>query len=165
MTKPLILSTLLIFVGLSIISAQRAFPTPQLVDVNQQSVQLSDYVGNGKPTVIAVWATWCQPCHLELDHMKSYLEKWTGEYGAQVLAVSVDKTYQVRKIKPLVARKGWTYDIIIDTDGKLQEELGFRSIPQMYILDGSGNIVREFSGYRNGRESEVDAIVKQLSSK
>ena len=145
------------------VKAQKAFPTPTLADVSLQSVELSEFIGQGKPTVVAVWATWCYPCHMELDHMKSYLDKWEQEYGAKVLAISVDKRHMVNRINPLVKRKGWKYDILVDTEGKLQRALGFNSIPQMYILDGAGNIVREFTGYQNGRESQVDAVVAKLA--
>lgn len=145
--------------------AQKTFPTPDLVTVDQQRVALSEYVGNGKPTVIAVWATWCLPCHMELDHMKSYLDKWENEYGAQFLAISIDQRHMMNRIKPLVGRKGWKYDILVDPYGQLQEALGFRSIPQMYILDGTGKIVQNFDRYESGQESKVDRLVRRLSTK
>lgn len=145
------------------LAAQKAFPTPELVTIDRQPAALSDYVGNGKPTVIAVWATWCQPCHMELDHMKGYLDKWENEYGAQVLAISVDKRHMVSRIKPLVSRKGWKYNVLIDTEGQLQSTLGFRSIPQMYVLDGDGKIVKSFTGYKSGREAEVERLIKKLA--
>ncbi|MFT6000262.1 MAG: thiol-disulfide isomerase/thioredoxin [Neolewinella sp.] len=145
--------------------AQKNFPTPDLITVDQRPVALSEYVGNGKPTIIAIWATWCQPCHMELDHMKSYLDKWENKYGAQFLAISIDKRYMMNRIKPLVSRKGWKYNILIDTNGQLQEALGFQSIPQMYILDGTGEIVQQFSRYENGQEAKIDRLMKRLASK
>ena len=157
---------LLLLLSLSTgVSAQKAFPTPTLETLDGQPAPLDDIVGEGKPTIIAVWATWCQPCHQELDHMKSFLESWENEYGARVIAVSVDKRYHINRIAPLVKRKGWDYDVLVDTDGQLQTRLGFRSIPQMYILDGNGKIVQEFSGYRSGREQEVDALIKKIAAK
>lgn len=145
--------------------AQKIFPTPDLVTVDQERVALSEYVGNGKPTVIAVWATWCIPCHMELDHMKSYLDKWENEYGAQVLAISIDKRYMMNRIKPLVSRKGWKYNVLVDPNGKLQESLGFRSIPQMFILDGAGKIVQRFDKYESGQETKVDRTIRRLATK
>lgn len=164
MFKKLLLPTLLLFFAATV-SAQQSFPTPDLITVDQQPAALSDYVGNGKPAVIAVWATWCQPCHVELDHMKTYLEKWEGEYGANVLAISVDKRHVIRRIPALVSRKGWKYNVLVDTDGKLQATLGFRSIPTMYIVDGSGKIVKTFTGYKSGREAQVDQLLKKLAAK
>ncbi|MBC6993285.1 TlpA disulfide reductase family protein [Neolewinella lacunae] len=164
MAKPL--SLFVFFLGLSLsLSAQQTFPTPRLATVDLRPAELQEYIGQGKPTVIAIWATWCQPCHAELDHLKSYLPKWQNEYGAQFLAISVDSRSMVSRIKPLVSRKGWKYDVLVDTNGKLQSMLGFRSIPQMYVLDGAGKVVREFSGYQPGREVEVDQLIQKLAAK
>lgn len=147
------------------VGAQKNFPTPDLITVDQAVAPLSAYVGNGKPTVIAVWATWCQPCHVELDHLKPYLTKWEQEYGAQVLAISVDQRHMLNRIKPLVSRKGWKYNILVDMNGQLQAALGFNSIPQMYILDGTGKIIETFVGYETGRELQVDRLIKKLATK
>lgn len=165
MFKNIILPVLLLFFALTGLQAQAAFPTPDLITVDQQPVALSNFVGNGKPAVIAVWATWCQPCHMELDHMKSYLSKWENEYGANVLAVSVDQRHMINRISPLVQRKGWKYKVLVDTDGKLQSTLGFQSIPTMYIVDGSGKIVKTFTGYKSGREAQVDQILSKMAKK
>ncbi|MEO0731448.1 MAG: TlpA disulfide reductase family protein [Bacteroidota bacterium] len=159
---PLLVAILLLALPLS---AQKNFPTPTISDVDLKDYELSAVIGQGTPTVVAVWATWCQPCHAELDHMKSYLDKWQSEYKANVLAISVDQRHMVNRIKPLVKRKGWAYDVLVDTQGKLQQALGFRSIPQMYIVDGKGKIVKSFTGYEPGREVQVDAVVRKLAAK
>ena len=156
---------LLLFVATATATAQKAFPTPDLVTVDQQPAALKDYIGNGKATVVAVWATWCQPCHTELDHMKAYLDKWEKDYNANVLAISVDQRHMVRRIPPLVQRKGWKYNILVDSDGQLQSTLGFRSIPTMYVIDGDGKIVKTFTGYKSGREAAVDKLLKGLAAK
>ena len=147
------------------VSAQKTFPLPKLADVQGQEVDLATYVGQGKPTVIAVWATWCQPCHMELNEMQGYVKQWEEDYGAQVLAISVDKRHMVKRIQPLVGRKGWDYNILVDTDGQLQTRLGFRSIPQMYVVDGDGKIIREFSGYAKGRMEQVEGALKRAAAK
>jgi len=164
MLKKLLFSLTLLCFTLSL-SAQKSFPTPELVTIDNQPAALSDFVGNGKPTVVAIWATWCQPCHMELDHMKPFLSKWEDEIGARVLAISVDKRHMINRIKPLVSRKGWKYDILVDPNGQLQSVLGFRSIPQMYILDGKGKIVKSFKGYQQGREKEVEALIRKIAAK
>ena len=110
MIKHLLLSLAFVCLALPVFG-QTDFPTPTLKDVDHQTVELKDIIGNGKLTVVAVWATWCQPCHVELDHMKDYLDKWEDELGVQFLAISVDKRHMVGRIPALVSRKGWEYDI------------------------------------------------------
>lgn len=159
-TLPLLLFCLLSF-GLR---AQQTFPTPELMTVDRQPVTLANYIGKGKPTVISMWATWCGPCQVELDHMKPHLEKWEGEYGANFLAISVDQRHMINRITPMVRRKGWKYNVLVDPDGKLQSTLGFKSIPTMYVLDGTGKIVKTFRGYANGQEYQVDRLLRRLSA-
>ncbi|MTB51544.1 TlpA disulfide reductase family protein [Lewinella sp. W8] len=158
--SPLIV--LFLSVGLS---AQDVFPTPELLDVKRAPASLATYVNNGKPTVVAIWATWCFPCHKELDEMKPYLGKWEMEYGADFVAVSVDQPRYFRQIQPLVKRKGWAYNVLVDQRGQLQQQLGFSSIPQLYVLDQNGAIIKSFSGYQEGREKQVDRLLQRLSSK
>lgn len=156
----------LIFLTMTLsLSAQRAFPTPELINTEREAAALADYVNNGKPTVVAIWATWCFPCHKELDEMKPYLGKWELEYGADFLAISVDQPRYFRRIVPLVKRKGWDYHVLVDQRGVLQQRLGFSSIPQMYILDREGKIIESFSGYQKGREKQIDRLLKRLSAK
>ena len=54
---------------------------------------------------------------------------------------------------------------LVDSNSALQRALGFKSIPQMYIIDGEGKIVESFSGYTSGREVEVDRMLNKLASK
>lgn len=164
MLKNFLLSLIMLF-GVFSLGAQKNFPAPELITLDQAAAPLADYIGNGKPTVIALWATWCQPCHLELDAMKPYLKKWEQEYGAQVLAISLDQRHLLNRIKPLASRKGWDYNVLVDMNGQLQSILGFRSIPQMYILDGTGKIVESYTGYETGRELQVDRLIKKLAAR
>lgn len=147
------------------LSAQKSFPLAQVIDLDRQPVALADYVGNGKLSVIAVWATWCQPCHIELDHLKGHLTKWEEEYEVNVLAISIDQRHQFNRIKPLVRRKGWKYNVLVDQQGALQRDLGFQSIPRIYIVDGEGQIVKDYRGYEKGREEQIDQLLRRLRAK
>ncbi|MEM7573662.1 MAG: TlpA disulfide reductase family protein [Bacteroidota bacterium] len=149
----------------SALTGQTSFPTIDVVQLDGSNVGLDELIGQGKPTVVALWATWCQPCLTELDHMKPYFDKWTGDYGADVLAISVDQGYQMRRIQPLVRRRNWPYSIVLDTQRELQSLLGINSIPQLYILDGEGRIVASFSGFENNRPQQVDEELVQLRAR
>lgn len=143
--------------------AQDAFPTPTLMDLDRAEVPLAERIGQGKPTVVAIWATWCQPCHIELDEFKAHAAEWAEQYDADVLAISIDKRHMVNRIQPLIDRKGWEYDVLVDTDDQLKTALGIRGIPQLYVLDGAGNIVKTFSGYESGRAAQVQRLLRKLA--
>ena len=160
--------SLSLLLGLSMfgnLCGQTNFPSIDVLRLDGSSVALGDLVGQGKPTVVALWATWCQPCLAELDHMKAYFEKWTGEYEADFLAVSVDQRYQMRRIQPLLNRRFWPYTVVVDVNRQLQSLLDFDSIPQLFVLDGQGRIVATYSGFENNRPQQVDRELAQLRAR
>ncbi|MEL6357513.1 MAG: TlpA disulfide reductase family protein [Bacteroidota bacterium] len=138
------------------------FPDVTVKTLNRQSAQLSQYVGQGKTTVVAVWSTTCANCIMELDNMKQYVEKWASEYNAEVVAVSQDQYDRVRRVRPLVSGRQWPYTVLIDDQRQLGELLNFKAIPQLFVVNGNGQIVKQYSAYRVGREEEVDQVLATL---
>lgn len=146
--------------GLSL-SAQQ-FPDVQLKTLNRQAVALSDFVGQGKNTVVAVWATTCPNCIMELDHMTEYADKWATEYNAEIIAVSMDQYQRVRRVAPMVNGRNWPYTILIDNQRQLGQLLNFTTIPQLFVVNGQGEIVQQYSTYELGREKEVDRLLSTM---
>lgn len=149
------------FLSLTTLLAQQ-FPDVQLNTLDRQSVQLADYIGNGKTTVVAVWATTCANCIMELDHMKGYVDKWASEYNAEVIAVSMDQYQRIRRVRPMVNSRQWPYTVFIDSQRQLGRLLNFSAIPQLFIVDGDGKILHQYSSYKVGREREVDQVLASL---
>ena len=116
----------------------------------------------GTAMVLNFWATWCGPCKKELDAYAPHYEDWSKKYGAQLLAISIDDIRGQAKIKPMVSEKKWPYIVLVDSNSDLQRQLGFNSIPQLYMLDQKGNIVYQASGYVPGSEKELEAKMASL---
>ncbi len=157
--------TLLAFLLPALAFAQigRDFPTDMEV-CNPEGVTslLSDHLEPGKTTVIAVWATWCKPCHLELDAMMPYYESWTKEKNTNVLAISMDQGYQINNVAQLVQKHQWPYPILVESNRKLQQALGFTTIPQLFIVDGTGKIIEHHDGYEDGQEKKLDKRLDKI---
>lgn len=157
------LSLLIIVCFVSVVTAQNAskamnkpMPNAKIKDANGKPVDLSVYTNAGKITVVSFWATWCGPCKMELDAYKTHYQDWAKKYGTQFLAISIDDFRNQAKINPLVAQKGWPYTILMDGNSDMQRQLGFNSIPQLYLLDKKGNIVYQSNGYIKGAEKELE---------
>jgi thiol-disulfide isomerase/thioredoxin len=143
------------------LSAQ-AFPDVSVRTLDRKYVQLADYVGQGKTTVIAVWSTTCGNCIIELDHMKAYKNKWADEYQTEIIAVSMDQFQQIRMVKPMVTGRKWPYKVFIDQQRELGQLLNFKTIPQLFVVNGEGQIIKQFSKYMPGREVEIDRMLASL---
>jgi len=156
--------TLLSILTLSL-SAQNTVPDINIQTLKGQSVNLQDYANNGKITVISFWATWCSPCKKELDAIADLYPEWQEEYGAELLAITIDTQRALAKVPGIVTSKGWEYEILSDKNQILQTAMNFQTVPQTFILDKEGNIVYDHAGYTPGDEYEIEDKLIELSEK
>lgn len=165
----LTLFTLTSFIVLSSFTpAYGPYSTVPSVDVKTlegQTVNIQDYVGKGKITVMSFWATWCSPCKRELDAIADIYEDWQEEYDMELLAVTIDDARSMAKVPALVETKGWEYTILADSKRELQKALNFQTVPQTFLIDAEGNIVYTHSGYNPGDEIELEDKIAALAGK
>lgn len=152
-------------ISFSTAQAQTAVPSVELKTLDGQTVNLQDYLKEGKITVISFWATWCAPCKKELTAIADLYPEWQEKYNAQLLAITIDTQRALAKVKPLVETEGWDYIVLSDANNQLKNALNFQAIPQTYLVDQQGNIVYAHSSYVPGDEFELEEKIKALSLK
>lgn len=152
-----------LFVFSTTASAQRMLPDTEVLTLEGERVKLSDHGSNGKITVISFWATWCSPCKKELDAIMETYDTWGEKYNAELVAISVDNARSMAKVGPMVASKGWDYQIYLDPNDDLKKVLNFGAVPQTYIVDHRGYIVYDHTGYVPGDEYELEEKLEELS--
>ena len=145
--------------------AQERLPEVILKDIEGRTVQTDTISNNGKPLVIAFFATWCKPCNRELKSIDELYDDWQRETGVRIVAVSIDQAQNVNKVKPLVDQNGWRYDVLLDPNGELRRALSIQSVPYTLLLDGQGNIVYKHNGYTDGAEAELYEKVKEVAGR
>ena len=145
--------------------AQERLPEVILKDIEGRTVQTDTISNNGKPLVIAFFATWCKPCNRELKSIDELYDDWQRETDVRIVAVSIDQAQNVNKVKPLVDQNGWRYDVLLDPNGELRRALSIQSVPYTLLLDGQGNIVYKHNGYTDGAEAELYEKVKEVAGK
>ena len=144
-------------------TAQDGIPAVDVKTLDGKRVNIQDYANNGKPTIISFWATWCKPCKKELDAITDVYEDWQADYDVELLAITIDTRRALAKVKPMVATKGWPFEVLSDADQKLQNALNIQSVPFTILLDADGNVVYKHTGYVPGDEDELEAQLQALS--
>ncbi len=152
------------FVALAAFAQTKTLPSVNVKTLEGQTLNVQDLGKSGKITIISFWATWCSPCKKELDAIKDYYEDWQKEYDVQLIAISVDDARTAAKIPAMVAEKGWAYRILLDANKEFQQAANVSSVPYMLLLDKSGNIVFEHTGYAPGDELELEEKIKALKN-
>ncbi len=140
----------------------RTFPDVQVQSLDGKKVNLSEYIGQGKPVVVSFWATWCAPCKRELDAIAEIYPDWKEEYDIELLAISTDNARGLRKVPAMVSAKGWEFTVLADPEQELMQALNFMAIPQTYLVDGEGNIVYDHTGYNPGDELELEEKIIEI---
>ena len=146
-------------------AAQDRLPKVMLKDIEGKTVQTDTISNNGKPLIIAFFATWCKPCTRELSSIDEVYDDWQQETGVRLVAVSIDQAQNINKVKPMVDQNGWRYDVLLDPNGEFRRSLGIQSVPYTVLLDGQGRIVYKHNGYTDGAEVELYKKVKEAAGK
>ncbi len=153
--------TLLFFLLFSVYNfGQKTLPDAVIKSLDGQSVSTTKIFEN-KLTLISFWATWCGPCKVELDALKSIYPSWQEKYGLQIVAITIDNPRQLSKVAPMIKAKGWPYLFFEDSAGNLKNKLIFQSIPQSYLLNRNGKVVWSNMGYSPGVEQEIEKQIKK----
>ena len=109
--------------------AQSRLPNVTLKDITGKRVRVDTLSNNGKPLVVAFFATWCKPCNRELKAIDEVYDDWKRETGVKIVAVSIDQAQNINKVKPLVDENGWTPDELLAPPGELNRAVGVQLIP------------------------------------
>ncbi len=144
-------------------STSSALPEKVVKNIDGEDVSLASYGTNGKITIVSFWATWCKPCIKELKNINGLIEDWQEDFDVDLVAVSVDDSRNVVKVKPMVNALGWDFDVLLDTNGDLQRAMNVANPPVTFLIDQKGNIAYTHTGYVEGDEYELEDHIKELS--
>lgn len=146
-------------------SVKKTLPDLSIKNLDGESVNIQKYAQDGKITVISFWATWCHPCKRELDAIADLYPEWQEAYDVELVAITIDDSRSMRKVKPMVETKGWEYTVLSDVNEDLKRAMNFQTVPMTFLLDQEGNIVYEHNSYTPGDEYELEDKIKALAAK
>ena len=148
---------LLPFITLS----QNELPTADLTTIEGKKISLQEAATSDNVVIVSLWATWCVPCLKELDAISEVWDEWQDETNVELLAISIDDSRTVKRVKPLINGKGWDYTILLDTNNDLKRALGASTVP-LTLLVKNNKIIFRHSGYSPGYESELLKKLKNI---
>ena len=111
----------------------------------------------GKVVLIDFWASWCGPCRKENPNVKKIYEKYKDQ-GFEIYAVSLDNNEAQWKGAIAKDGLGWLHvSELLGWKGTVSRAYGVGSIPQTFLLDQEGRIVK--TGFRS---HELESLIQPL---
>ena len=147
----------------ALIASLTSFSQDQILETSIKTLKgettsLKDFTSKNDLVIVSLWATWCVPCKNELDAISDVYADWQDETNVELVAVSVDDSRTVNRVKPLINGKDWDFTILLDTNNDLKRALNTATVPLTLIIK-DGKIVYRHSGYTPGAE---DALYEEL---
>ena len=120
----------------------KPLPDFSFPDLSGGKVGLSDH--RGKVVLVHVWATWCPPCVAEMPSMEALYQKLPKD-SFEILAVSIDAQGR-DAVAPFIERNRLTFPALLDPDGAISLPYGITGVPESFIADKDGMLVRKIIG-------------------
>ncbi|MDQ3135970.1 MAG: TlpA family protein disulfide reductase [Gemmatimonadota bacterium] len=114
----------------------------------------------GRVTLVNIWATWCVPCRVEMPAMEQVYTSLAPR-GFAIAAVSVDEGSpdDVRKFGQELRL---SFDLLQDRSSRIQQIYQTTGVPESFLLDRRGVIVKRIIGAHDWNSPANRALVERL---
>ncbi len=119
--------------------------------------RLADF--RGQVLVLDFYATWCAPCRKSIPHL-SDLQQLFGTQGLQVVGLNVGGPDDRVKVPAFATELNISYQLGFPdkplTDLFLSDD---DSIPQTFVFDRGGQLMKRFIGYDDSTTKELERVI------
>ena len=106
--------------------------------IDGQKISLQQF--KGKPVLVHYWATWCEPCKVDIARIRELQEKYQQDIVVVGIALDEDRS----ALQQFLTKKPLNWPQLFEPgglDGRLAEDLGVLTLPTMLLIDKEGIVV------------------------
>ena len=134
-------------------------PPFRLATLDGGAASLADHVD--RLVVLNFWATWCEPCRLEMPTLETLWREYRDR-GLVVLAVSQDRGAPRALIEPWVRHQRLTFPILLDPDLRTSRAWRVTGLPSTFLVRPRGEVAGLAVGPREWTSGEMRALVETM---
>jgi cytochrome c biogenesis protein CcmG/thiol:disulfide interchange protein DsbE len=109
-------------------------------------------LADGEVKLVNFWASWCAPCRAEHDNLMAFAEEGVAIYGINYKDTPANGRKFLDELgNPFAA-------VVADESGRTGLDWGLYGVPETFVVDGDGVIVKRFAGPITG--SIPDTIIR-----
>ncbi len=141
--------------------------------LTDEPVFLRDYVGKvrrreskiAQPhvTVLSFWATWCQPCKIEIPLLTGLEKEFAGK-PVKIFLVNTQEMADVTEdtVRAVYKGRGYSLQCLIDASGRFARNYTVRGLPMIVVIDQDGIVRRVNRGYHENFHIDIRNLVNEL---
>ncbi|MGI9076867.1 MAG: peroxiredoxin family protein [Gemmatimonadaceae bacterium] len=118
----------------------------------------------GSVVLLNVWATWCEPCRVEMPSIER-LHSEFADRGLRVVAVSIDQPGMEEQIRGFVREYGLTFEILHNKSGDIQRQYQLTGVPETFVIGRDGIIQKKVIGAESWDSGPNRALIEGLLDK
>ncbi len=136
-------------------------------------VFLRDYVGKSRRreskipqphvVILSFWATWCQPCKVEIPLLTELEKEFAGK-AVKVFLVNTQEMADVTEdtVRAVYKARGYSLQCIIDASGRFARNYTVRGLPMIVVIDQDGIVRKVNRGYHENFHIDLRNMVNEL---
>jgi len=138
-------------------------PDIKVKDLNDKDVALADF--RGKVVLVNFWATWCDPCRVEIPWLIAMQDKY-GSKGFAVLGIAMDEEGKP-VVAPFVAKQRYdvngqqlpmNYPIVVGNEKVAEQFGGLLGYPTSILVSKDGKQIKRVTGIID--EEEISKLIE-----
>jgi peroxiredoxin len=135
-------------------------PSFHAVSVDAPVVErsLADY--KGAVVIVNIWATWCEPCLVEMPSLEALHRRYAKD-GLKIVGVSVDAPGADAQIRAFRDRLGLTFDVLHDA-ADIRATYQTVGVPESFVIGRDGKLRRRVFSAENWDSESNRKLVEQL---
>ena len=114
----------------------------------------------GAVTLVNVWATWCEPCKVEMPAMEKLFLSLAPQ-GFKIAAVSIDEG-EPDEVRAFGQKLGLSFDLLQDRSTKVQRIYQTTGVPESFLLNREGIIVKRVIGAHDWNSAVNRGLIQRL---
>lgn len=110
--------------------------------VTGDSVSLDTW--KGEVVLLNIWATWCEPCRVEMPSLER-LHNLMSKDGLKIVSISIDET-DPAPVRAFQQEYALTFPIYQDRSRAIERMYQTTGVPETFVIDREGRIMKKVIG-------------------
>ena len=115
-------------------------PQIEVADIEGNTMQVNTHFTDDRYLLVDLWASWCEPCRVEMNNLKQIYEKYAPK-GLKMISITTEK--DLNEWKKALTEEQMPWSNYRDINRKMLNAYHVRYIPSIFIINNEGVVLAE----------------------